>query len=343
MSHVVHIWEHFEPATLVAAGKMHLHLSDKPSPPNAKWRRLRDEVESRMAALGTPMIWDEGPFDIEHRERTYGLSFRGPEGFERVLVRAATGLGFSVFDDAAARMYLPFSRLLTFEGRKRIQWVNAPHVPVTAADREAVMARCEAAWRPRFEHLGFTVLRDAPVEPEIPWNAERAAPIGRQAIRIAFSAIKDELWFEVLAYIDPDLPKAVRTASGNTQIRLRGNEYRGMAAFMDDSPWSLLAIGGALKTAEHVDRLVDAMFEYLDDEIVPTFDACRTAEGLLRVALDDEPAPGFLLPSGLALALAWRADDVTFERLNAHYRKTEPDWEQREASHAALAALSRVL
>ena len=119
-----------------------------------------------MAALGTPMIWDEDPIDSEHRERTYALSFEGPEGFERVLVRAANSLGFCVYDYVAAHLYLPFSRLLTFEGRKRVQWVDHTHVAVSPDDREAVMARCEAAWRPRFEAHGFTFRRDEPFRDE---------------------------------------------------------------------------------------------------------------------------------------------------------------------------------
>ena len=342
MSYVVHIWEHFEPATLQAAEGMHQRLSSKPSPRNAKWGRLRDEVESRMAALGTPMVWDEDPIDSEHRERTYGLSFQGPEGFERVLVRAATSLGFCVYDDVAGHLYLPFSRLLTFEGRKRVQWVDHTHIPLTPDDRDAVMARCEAAWWPRFEALGFSFRRDEPFRDEIPWIAERPAPIGKQVVKIGFSVFNNALSFDVSAYIAPDLPDAVRTASVNTQIRVRGNEYRGMAPFMKDSQWALLSIGGSLSTAEHVDRLVDALFEYLDDEILPTFDACRTADGLLRIALGDDTAPGFLLPSGLTLALAWRAGDAMLERVNAHYRETERDWEQRETTHAALAALPRI-
>ena len=343
MSYVVHLWEHFEPATLMAAEQMHQHLSGRPSPPNAKWRRLRDEVESRMAALGTAMIWDEEPFDIAHRERTYGLSFEGPEGFHRVLVRVATSLGFSVYDDVAAQLYLPFSRLLTADGRKRIQWVDAASVLVTPADREAVMARCEAAWRPRFEALGFTFRRDEPFRDEIPWLAEREAPVGRQTVRIGFSVFNNVLSFDVLAHVVPHLPEAVRAAAGSRQIRLRGNQYRGMAAFMKESQWGLMSVGGSLMSSEHVDRLVDALFEYLDDEILPTFDACRTADSLLRVALGDDIAPGHLLPSGLTMALAWLAGDAVLERLNALYLENERDWEQRETSHAALSALPRTL
>jgi len=329
MSYVVHLWEHPEPASLTAADRLHEYLSDQPSPRSAKWQRLHDEVESRMAALGTPMEWIESPIDPEHRERTYGLLFDGPDHFQQVLVQSATSLGLSVYDDQAARLYLPFGYVLTFDGIARMDWGDGAMPPprIGPAEREAVLERCEAAWRPRFEALGFGLRRGELWRDAVPLVAERTVPVGTHSIEISFSAFQDRLSCSVVAAVVPDLPNAVREACGGVkQIQVRGREYRGMAAFMRDSGNEPLSIGGALRNAEYVDRLIDGLFEYLDYEILPTLDACTTANDVLHAALHPDEKPGVLRPSRLTLALAWLAGDSTLERVAAEYAKIHPDW-----------------
>ncbi len=342
MSYVIHIWEDRLPRSLRESAEDQMRLGSRLTYPNPKWRRLRDEVESRMTALGLETIWGEMPFDIDNLDRVYGLEVDGqPEGFLRTLVRVATSLGFCVLDDVAAICYLPFGIIFTHDGRKRLKWIDDTATPVTTADREAVMARCVTAWQPRFEALGFTLRRDDPFRDEIPWLAERESPAGRQIIRIAFSTCNDALSFSVRATLNPVLPDPVRAIPTLTFIQVRGSELRGMSAFMDSSRWSMLSIGGSLETSEHVDRAVDAVFEYLDDEILPTFEACSTHAGILRLALDDKGKPGYLVPSEMILAMAWMEGDDMLERLHAAYRTSDPDWEGNAKAHAALKTLAR--
>lgn len=343
MSYVVHIWEHPEPKNLMAADRLHEYLADRPSSHYKKWRRLRDDIESRMAALQTPMEWIEGPLDPEHRERTYGVLFEGPENFEQVLIRSATSLGFSVYDDQAARCYLPFGYVLSHDGHARVNWGDGAPMParIGAADREAVMARCEAAWRPRFEAIGFRFGRGEPWHNELLLVADRTVPVGKHQISVSFCEYQGKLSFHVVAAILPDIPEAVRQASGGKQIQIRGREYRGMAAFMLHSSYEPLVIGGSLRNTDYVDRLIDALFEYLDEEILPTLDACRTAQETLRVASRELELPGFTRPSALTLALAWLEGDAMLERLREAYAKSDPDWEQGPAACDALRALSR--
>jgi len=186
MSYVVHIWEHPRPTSLMAAERLHQYLCDRASPRYAKWQQLRDEIEARMVSQGTPKEWIEFPIDPEHRERSYGLLFDGPENFQEVVVQSATRLGFSIYDDQAARLYLPFGYVLTFDGLSRLDLGDGvlPPPGLGPADREAVMARCEAAWRPRLEALGFSFGRGEPWRSEIPLLAERVVPLGKQYIAI---------------------------------------------------------------------------------------------------------------------------------------------------------------
>jgi hypothetical protein len=348
MSYVVHIWEHPQPTSLKAAERLHQYLCDRASPRYAKWQQLRDEIEARMVSLGTPKEWIEFPIDPEHRERTYGLGFDGPEHFQEVVVQSATLLGFSVYDDEAARLYLPFGYVLTFDGISRLDWGDGTLPPprLDGADRDAVMARCEAAWRPRFEALGFSFRRGEPWRDEIPLVAERVVPVGRQTITISFSLFQGRFSFEVIAAIVPDIPTAVLEASGGiTRMQVRGREFRGIAAFMIDHERGpeMVTTGGGLRNAEYVDRLVPGLFEYLDDEILPTLDACTTSEGISRAATCPDQGPGELLPSRLALALAWLEGDSTFERFYAEYDKGLSFWDKdwsREV-YAALRALPR--
>jgi hypothetical protein len=331
MGYVVHIWEHPEPASLAAADWLHESLAGRPSPRHAKWQRLRDAVESRMAALGVPMEWAEDPIDADHQERTYGLLFDGPEGFEQVLVQSATSLGFSVYDDQAARLYLPFGYVLTERGISRMNWGDGvPPLPrIGGGEREAAMARCEAAWRPRFEALGFSLRRGEPFRDGIALVAERAVPAGRQAIEMNFSVYEDRLSCDVVAATLPDMADAVRQACGGVQqIQVRGREYRGMAAFMIDRGRDPVSVGGTLRTEAHVERLVEGVFEYLGDEVLPTLDRCTTADGVLQLALHPGAAPGVLRPSRLTLALAWLAGDAMLERVLAECARNHPEWHQ---------------
>lgn len=98
MGYVVHVWEHPRPTSLAAAERQHRYLSDRPSAPNAKWQQLRDAIEARMVAQGTPREWIEYPIDPDHRERSQGLDFHGPENYQEEVVVCATRLGFSVYD-----------------------------------------------------------------------------------------------------------------------------------------------------------------------------------------------------------------------------------------------------
>lgn len=340
MSYVVHIWEHPEPTSLKAADRLHERLAGRPSPRHAKWQRLRDAVESRMAALGSAMEWAEGPIDPDHRERTYGLLFEGPEHFEQVLVQSATALGFSVYDDQAACLYLPFGYVLTEGGLSRMDWGDGVLAPprISGAERESVVARCGAAWRPRFEALGFSLRQGEPLRNGIPLIAERAVPVGVQSIEVNFSVYEDRVGCDVVAAILPDMSDAVRQASGGIrQIQVRGREYRGMAAFMTDRGVEPLSIGGSLRNAQYVDRLIDGLFEYANDEILPTLDMCTTAEGVLHVALKPDGTPGVLRPSRLTLALAWLAGDAMFDRVLADCATRSPDWYQDWGSKVSEA------
>lgn len=348
MSYVVHIWEHPQPTSLTAAERVHQYLSDRASPPYAKWQQLRDQIEARMVAQGTPSEWIEYPIDPGHRERSYGLDFHGPENYQEVVVQSATELGFSVYDDQAARLYLPFGYVLTLDGLTRFDRGDRGLAPprIGAADRDAVMARCEAAWRPRFEALGFSFHRGEPVHSEIPLLAERVVPIGKQTIAISFLDFKEGLSFEVIAAIVPDLPPAVfETCGGARRMQVRGREYRGIAAFMVDHgrgpEWT--SMGGSLRSAEYVDRLIPGLFEYLDNEILPTLQACTTVEGILHAATHPDEGPGELLPSRLPLALAWQQGDSALENFYAQYEQVLSHWDKDWAREAcdALRALPR--
>ncbi len=346
MSYVVHIWEHPQPTSLKAAERLHQYLCDRASPRYAKWQQLRDEIEARMVSLGTPKEWIEFPIDPEHRERTYGLEFDGPEHFQEVVVQSATLLGFSVYDDEAARLYLPFGYVLTFDGISRLDWGDhaLPPPRIDGVDREAVMAQCEAAWRPRFEALGFSFRRGEPWRDEIPLLAERAVSVGKQSISISFLIYKGGLSFDVLAAILPDMPQAVSGVIGSVnRIQVRGREYRGIAALMIDHERELLSVGGALRNDEYVDRLIKGLFEYLDDEILPMLEACTTSEGLLRAAIHPDEGLGELLPSRLTLALAWLGGDSMLEHFYAEYDKFLSHWDKdwTRETYDALRALPR--
>ena len=123
MSYVVHVWEHPEPRTLQAADSIHNSLAGQSSRPNPKWRLLGERVEARLAELGTPLEeWPDGsPPDPAHAERTLPVLIDLNDQLLGVLVDVANSLVMYVYDDQAARLYLPFGYVLTWEGLQRLE------------------------------------------------------------------------------------------------------------------------------------------------------------------------------------------------------------------------------
>jgi hypothetical protein len=348
MSYVVHLWEHPRPTSLAAAERQHQYLSDRASLPNAKWQQLRDAIEARMVAQGTPREWIEYPIDPGHRKRSQGLDFHGPENYQEVVVECATKLGFSVYDDQAARLYLPFGYVLTFDGLSRLDRGDGglPAPALVPADRDAVMAQCEAAWRPRFEALGWRFVRGEPFRSEIPLVAERTVPVGTQSITISFSTFEERLSVDVVAAIVPHLPEAVLEALGGARrIQVRGREFRGIAALMVDLERGpdMVHAGGTLRNAEYVERLIPGLFEYLDDEVLPVLQACTTPAAILHAASHPDEGPAELLPTRLPLALAWCESDSALEHFYAAYDQALSHWDKDWAREAweTLRALPR--
>jgi hypothetical protein len=329
MSYVIHLWEHPAPLTIQQAEAQHQALAGKPSPPNPKWKLVAECVEARMEELGEPLEeWPEdSPPDADHAERTYPLLIPGQDTFLEVVVEVATSLGLVVYDDQAARVYLPFGYVIL--GDKSGRMSKAPP-KLVAADLERVVAQCEQAWAPRFKQLGFD-LQPRPAEPPNRHNeiiAERTVESGRQQITVSFTQIDDSLFFDVTACQFFELPADARqAANGIDRVEIRGNEFRGLAALMKDR-MTELATSGQLRFQMHVDWLVTSLFDYYEQEIRSTFDAMRDTAAVVRIASGEQTAPGYLRCSRETLALAWTQGDAALERVMARARVDDPQWAQ---------------
>jgi hypothetical protein len=302
-----------------------------------------------MAELGSPLPeWPDGSRPAEdHPERTLPVGINSQDLFLDVLVEVANSLGLCVFDDQAARLYLPFGYVLTWDGLIRLA-VAPPKLGVAQLDE--VMSSCERAWAPRFAERGYCFLRK-PYDDNVRAHvllAERPVPAGKQTVEIRFMAdAKAELLSTyVYAHTLLDLPAtALAAAQGINRVQVRGKELRGMSAFMVISnrftDWG--PIGGTLRSQVHVDRLVDGLFEYYDQELGPTLNAMRETSGVMRLLLGEEDAPGELLNSRGALALAWTSGDAVLERLFTSIRQRDPDWIEYtgQAVYEALRKLAR--
>ena len=347
MSYVVHVWEHPEPRTLKSADSLHNFLSSKRSRPNPKWRLLAERVEARMAEIGLPLLaWpEESPPDPDHAERSLPIGINDQGQFLDVLVEVATSLGLSVYDDQAARLYLPFGYILTWEGLRRLELAPPKLV---AADLEDVLAQCQRAWGPRFSERGYALSRKPYQEDERAHFlvAERTVPAGRQTVEVAFNVDTkaDALHFSIYAFGYPELPAAVQQAANNVKrVEVRGIEQRGIAALLLDSTPEWLPVGGALRSQAFVDRLIEGLFEHYDQELGPLLDEMREPSGLLRLATSQQNAIGYLLNSRAVLALAWVQGDEVLEKLIAQIRERDPDWIENfgQAVYDALRKLPR--
>jgi hypothetical protein len=329
MSYVIHLWEHPAPLTIQQADAQHNALAGKPSPPNPKWKLFAKRVEARMEELGEPLEeWPEdSPPDADHAERTYPLLIPGQDTFLEVVVEVATSLGLVVYDDQAARAYLPFGYVIIHDRAGRMS--TAPP-RLVAADLERVVAQCEQAWALRFKQLGFD-LQPRPAEPPNRHNeiiAERTVESGRQQITVSFTEIDDSLFYNVTACQFFELSADARqAANGIDRVEVRGNELRGLAALMTDG-MTAHATNGRLRSQLHVEWLVTSLFDYYEQEIGPTFEAMRDPAAVVRIASGEQAAPGYLRCSRATLALAWMQGDAALERVMARARLDDPQWAQ---------------
>lgn len=332
MGYVVHVWEYPAPRTLDSADSVHNMLASLPARPNPKWRLLARRVEARMAQLGVPLEeWPENsPPEESYDKRSMPLLIEGPDEFLEAVVSEANAIGLCVYDDQAARLYLPFGYHLTTEGLRRLE-VAPPKLG--AADVDAVIGACARAWAPRFTALGFDFTRQPydDLRRRHALVAERKVAAGKHTVEVYFDvdAKQDLISAQVYVQVWIELPATVlEAAQGIDRIQVRGKELRGMAAFMaipTRSPdW--ITIGGSLRTQEYVDRLIDGLFEYYDQELGPTLEVTRTQDGILRLLLNEREAAGELLASRAALALAWMRGDVVLERLSRLLRERDRFW-----------------
>jgi hypothetical protein len=332
MSYVVHVWEHAEPRTLQAADSIHNSLAGQSSRPNPKWRLLGERVEARLAELGTPLEeWPDGsPPDPAHAERTLPVLIDLNDQLLGVLVEIANSLGMSVYDDQAARLYLPFGYVLTWEGLRRLE-VAPPKIVV--GDLDDIMGACERAWAPRFAAHGYQFGRKPFDERDRAHIllAERAVPAGKQIVEVRFLTDQKANTIDANVYVGTslELPAlALAAAQGISRIEIRGKELRGLSALLVTmyEGREMLSIGGRLRSRLHADRLIDGLFEYYEQEVGPALEAMREPAGVLRVVLGEEDVPAQARNSRAALALAWVHGEAQLDRLMARIKERDPMW-----------------
>jgi hypothetical protein len=126
---------------------------------------------------------------------------------------------------------------------------------------------------------------------------------------------------------------------------VRGKELRGMSALMviPNRALDWITIGGSLRTQVVVDRLIEGLFEYYDQEIGPTLDQMREPGDVLRLALGEQDAPGELRNSRAVLALAWAHGDDMLDRVFARIKERDRYWieDWGQAVYDALRKIPR--
>ena len=177
MSYVVHLWEAESPPSLHFANQLHTQLTNTAAAANPKFaqlaRALIGQFPSEVGGLDEAgAAWVESPPDGQTDSRVYslGLYDDGITCLLPVLVEKATGLGLTVYDDQAARVYLPGGWVLDQSGRQVLQAEPASTLPAwpTVAQARAMFKRevlptlAVHGFKWVTHNLGFDFVRDRP-------------------------------------------------------------------------------------------------------------------------------------------------------------------------------------
>lgn len=319
MTAVIHIWDQPTPTSWTEARTLAARLAGQAAAPNPKFIELARRMDAafpefRSESLEAPdgrvdsAVWD---LDVEDPVRLYPR-----------IVDAALELGLTIYDDESETCFVPGGWCLTPQGRERVAW---PAPPSAAALLEPE-PRVRALVAPGLAAHGFRLEVEQQSEYWLLMKWWRDTPLGKQWIRVDWkrttpTSFEVHLW----AFIEPRLPDELRPlCSPQSKISLRIVDTPRLRPFFGlHQSRGLFRNPIAVSGAGPLDELSAALSAWLEADMVPVMDQCRTVPDFLAYDLG-EPRPLIAIEpfqSNLVLAHGAGAPDVEqrFESLLQRY------------------------
>ncbi|MES2581404.1 MAG: hypothetical protein V4627_01700 [Pseudomonadota bacterium] len=313
MSYAIHIWDQPTPANWPEAQAVFERLCDQRAALNPKFVALAQRMRAAFPQYGDE--WDFGsPNDLPN-DAVLAVDIHDLTVFYPRLVDAAVALGLSVYDDSTGECFVPGPWRLSSEGRERLVWIDPAPAPAKLPDIED---RVRALVHPRLAAHGFRqeVERSSSVTLQTRWL--RDVPLGKQWISLGWKSLSDGAYYEVRtsAGMRPVLPgELVPLCDPQPMVDLHIIHAGPLHRFVSplrSGPYDSIPV--EISKASQLDDFLAATTDWLEAELLPVLDQCRTVPGLLAYDLGEPRQSIAIKPYQANLALAYWAGASDVER-----------------------------
>ncbi len=313
MSYVIHIWDQPTPTSLAQAQAVFERLWDQRAALNPKFVELAQRMKTAFPQYGDG--WDLGsPKDLPN-DAVLAVDIHDLAVFYPRLVDAAVALGLSVFDDSTGECFVPGPWRLSPEGRERLAWPIPAPAPARLPD---IKDRVRALVHPRLAAHGFRqeVVRSSQVTVQTHWL--RDTPLGEQRMSLGCKSLSDGAYCQVRtsAGMRPVLPvELAPLCDPQHMVDLHLLDAGPLQRFVsplragpyDSNPVEISKPGP-------LDEFLAATTDWLEDEVLPVLEQCRTVPGFLAYDLGEPRQSIAIKPYQTNLVLAHWAGEADVER-----------------------------
>lgn len=313
MSYVIHIWDQPTPTTLAEAQAVFERLWDQRAALNPKFVELAQRMKAAFPQYGDD--WDFGsPKDLPN-DAVLAVDIHDLVVFYPRLVDAAVALGLSVYDDSTGECFVPGPCRLSPEGRERLAW----HIPAPAPARlPDIEDRVRALVHPRLAEHGFRqeVVRSSQVTVQTLWL--RDTPLGEQRMSLGWKSLSDGAYYEARtsAGMRPVLPVELAPLCNPQQMvdlhLLDAGPLQRFVSPLRSGPYDSNPV--EISKPGQLEEFLVATTGWLEDEVLPVLEQCRTVPGFLAHDLGEPRQAIAIKPYQANLVLAHWAGEADVER-----------------------------
>jgi hypothetical protein len=348
MSYVIHIFEHAGPATLTEADALHERLSDSQASANPKFIQLANALIKRFPKElgggedGRARWMEEVPDGLTGGNAVYslGLYDGGITQLMPAIVSVALPLGLCVYDDQAARCYVPGGFVLTHTG-KRALGRAAPQEPrpptvqkyLEPYTTEWTVQRIFKGVGAGIAHTGFVGRVSGSGV-----TFSRVTDAGLQHFGLTVSR---EVQVAPSVLLAPLLPHALyRMVRPGRTISCFASAGEALQPF-NSNPNEVLKPGEhrwfKLNGSSKMDELAQALVQFFLEEHLPLLDACRDVPGIIRHERDRPALAAYVDGNRTVLALAhWLGQEDVVTYAEGLVERAGPEWGWGRGAELAL-------
>jgi hypothetical protein len=354
MSYVIHIFEHAGPATLAEADALHEQLSSTRASANPKFIQLAKALIKRFphevggGEDGRANWMEDVPDGLTGGSAVYslGLYDGGITQLLPAIVSVALPLGLCVYDDQAARCYVPGGFVLTHSGKRALGRAAPPEPTTPTVQKYLEPYTTEWTVQRIFKGVGAGIAH--------------TGFVGRvSGSRVTFSRVTDaglqhfgltvsrEVQVAPSVLLAPLLPHALyRMVRPGRTISCFASAGVALKPF-NSKPNEVLKPGEhrwfKLNGSSKMDELAQALVQFFLEEHLPLLDACRDVPGIVRHERDRPALAAYVDGNRTVLALAhWLGQEDVVTYAEGLVERAGPEWGWGRGADIALECAQKL-